>query len=25
LQRYPALNSQTAGIVHRLDVPRLDT
>lgn len=24
LQRYPALNSQTAGIVHRLDVPRLD-
>ena len=25
LQRYPALNSQTRGIVHRLDVPRLDT
>jgi glyoxylase-like metal-dependent hydrolase (beta-lactamase superfamily II) len=24
LQRYPALNSQTQGIVHRLDVPRLD-
>jgi glyoxylase-like metal-dependent hydrolase (beta-lactamase superfamily II) len=24
LQRYPALNSQTAGFVHRLDVPRLD-
>jgi glyoxylase-like metal-dependent hydrolase (beta-lactamase superfamily II) len=24
LQRYPALNSQTAGIVHRLDVPRRD-
>ena len=25
LQRYPALNSQTQGIVHRLDVERLDT
>jgi hypothetical protein len=24
LQRYPALNAQTQGIVHRLDVPRLD-
>lgn len=24
LHRYPALNVQTAGIVHRLDVPRLD-
>jgi hypothetical protein len=24
LQRYPALNGQTAGIAHRLDVPRLD-
>ena len=24
LQRYPALNSQTKGIVHRLDVARLD-
>jgi hypothetical protein len=24
LQRYPALNSQTQGIVHRLDVARLD-
>ncbi len=24
LQRYPALNSQTAGIAHRLDVPRRD-
>ena len=24
LQRYPALNSQTQGIAHRLDVPRLD-
>jgi glyoxylase-like metal-dependent hydrolase (beta-lactamase superfamily II) len=24
LQRYPALNSQTAGFVHRLDVPRMD-
>jgi glyoxylase-like metal-dependent hydrolase (beta-lactamase superfamily II) len=24
LERYPALNSQTAGIVHRLDVARLD-
>jgi hypothetical protein len=24
LQRYPALNSQTKGIVHRLDLPRLD-
>jgi len=25
LQRYPALNSQTKGIAHRLDVARLDT
>ena len=25
LQRYPALNNQTHGIVHRLDVARLDT
>jgi glyoxylase-like metal-dependent hydrolase (beta-lactamase superfamily II) len=25
LKRYPALNSQTQGIVHRLDVDRLDT
>lgn len=25
LKRYPALNSQTQGIVHRLDVARLDT
>ena len=24
LQRYPALNSQTAGFVHRLDVLRMD-
>jgi len=24
LQRYPALNSQTQGIAHRLDLPRLD-
>ena len=24
LQRYPALNGQTKGIVHRLDAPRLD-
>jgi glyoxylase-like metal-dependent hydrolase (beta-lactamase superfamily II) len=24
LHRYPALNSQTQGIVHRLDVARLD-
>ena len=24
LKRYPALNSQTQGIVHRLDVARLD-
>jgi hypothetical protein len=24
LHRYPALNSQTQGIAHRLDVPRLD-
>ena len=24
LQRYPALNSETQGIVHRLDVPRQD-
>jgi hypothetical protein len=24
LQRYPALNSQSAGIAHRLDVARLD-
>ena len=24
LQRYPALNSQTQGVVHRVDLPRLD-
>jgi hypothetical protein len=24
LQRYPALNRETEGIVHRLDVARLD-